>query len=483
MQLYIFGLVLMVWPSMSHTTWSSWEEEMEEALHNLNIELDKVEQRRILQEGAQEVRELAEIGYSKDDLSIVASDANSDRRMIRGNNDSRGLSDVDADPKYQAKSVEECKEFQIIFKSNDVHFHTPDGCVGYEIDHDNTVCDTEKGVYPMTCTFHQHLNSTIELDEVLRHLSSIASDANSDSMTDKLLKAEEKNQDIFAHRHLKRRGRRTKQQQWVAKAAKKQSEGETEGACRPASHGRSVRGMDCDLCWGWVPYPCNCNCRGWTQHSIDCWRPCSHYNDEYTQTLGLYCVKPCDREGQIALNVGCGLTPADRTCVKSSGDCIMKYINHAISILDVLTSILSGGVASAFKTAAKTAAKATTLALAKTALRKTLKDAGQAFAKSLMSSKAIQKKMRKYKEKFGKDLKDQVVEQGSELFVAASMNTEPDWGGMIDEIAEALDPTGIYSLVKGFIPPESCDDTVFMPEDIPDEEWYLPIIDILDLVN
>jgi len=211
----------MVWPSMSHITWSSWEEEMEEALHNLDIELDKVEQRRILQEGAQEVRELAEIDYSKDDLSIVASDANSDRRMIRGSNDSGDESDDDEDSEYEAKSPEECEEFQIVFKSDDdVHFHTPDGCVGYEINHDGTVCDTEKGVYPMTCTFHQHLNNTIELDGVLRHLSSVASDANSDSMTDKLLKAEEKNQDIFAHRHL-RRGKHTKQQQWVSKAAKK----------------------------------------------------------------------------------------------------------------------------------------------------------------------------------------------------------------------------------------------------------------------
>ena len=88
---------MTVWPSMSHITWSSWEEDMEEALHNLDIELDKVEQRRILQEGAQEVRELAEIDYSKDDLSIVASDANSDRRMIRGSNDSGDESDDDED--------------------------------------------------------------------------------------------------------------------------------------------------------------------------------------------------------------------------------------------------------------------------------------------------------------------------------------------------------------------------------------------------
>ena len=108
----------MVWPSMSHTTWSSWEEEMEEALHNLDIELGKVEQRMILQEGTQEVRELVELDYSKDDLSIVASDANSDsmtdtllgadekshdvfvhRRMIRGKltNDSEDEFDEEED--------------------------------------------------------------------------------------------------------------------------------------------------------------------------------------------------------------------------------------------------------------------------------------------------------------------------------------------------------------------------------------------------
>ena len=104
------------------------------------------------------------------------------------------------------------------------------------------MCDTEKGVYPMTCTFHQHLNDTSGLDDDLRNLSSVASDANSDGMTDKLLKAEETNQDIFAHRRLKR-GKHTKQQQWVSKAAKKQSEGRSEGACTPESHRRSVRGI------------------------------------------------------------------------------------------------------------------------------------------------------------------------------------------------------------------------------------------------
>ena len=38
------------------------------------------------------------------------------------------------------------------------------------------MCDTEKGVYPMTCTFHQHLNDTSGLGDDLRNLSSVASD-------------------------------------------------------------------------------------------------------------------------------------------------------------------------------------------------------------------------------------------------------------------------------------------------------------------
>ena len=49
------------------------------------------------------------------------------------------------------------------------------------------MCDTEKGVYPMTCTIHQHLNESSELDDALRHLSSVASDDNSDSMTDAIV--------------------------------------------------------------------------------------------------------------------------------------------------------------------------------------------------------------------------------------------------------------------------------------------------------
>jgi len=488
MQFYQCALAFMAWPAISYgnelfdktdvvtsnkfenkhddentKVWGSWEEEMEEALRNLDIELEKVAQKRILEESQTKMEE----DYSGDDVSGYEYE---NGRILDDEEDD------DEDEEYVPKSNEECEKFEVTFTSDDdVHFHTPDGCVGWGIDHEHTSCDKPKGEYPMTCTFYQNLTDTSAADEVMRQLT-----LNEPKMEfDESLEKEYESLD----RNLSRRGKTTKQQQWFSKAAKKQQEGESEGSCSPAYHGRSVRGIDCDVCWNWVPYPCNCNCRGWTQHTVDCWKPCSHYNDEYTQTVGLYCFKPCDREGQIALNVGCGISPADRTCAGSTGDCVMKYVNHVVSILDVLTSILSGGVAGAFKAAAKTAAKAGSKALAKAGLRAALKAAAKEFAQKLWTSKAIQKKILKYKREMRKELKKQVAEQGSELFLAASMKTEPDWGGMALEIAEALDPTGIVGLVRGFIPPESCDQSVYMDEDIPDEEWYLPDLDPLDTID
>lgn len=282
----------------------------------------------------------------------------------------------------------------------------------------------------------------------------------------------------------KRRGKRTKQQNWMSKAIKKMSTGEAEGSCSAKGHGRSVRGIDCDKCTAWfVPYPCNCNCRGWTQITVDCWKPCSHYKDAYTQTVGLYCFKPCNRDNQLALTIGCGLVPGERTCHASSKDCAMKYVNHAISITEVLTTVLSGGVAGALKSAAKTALKAGTKVLLKKGLKAAFKVAARTFAKKLKSNKAIKRAVAKYKKKYKKAVKAEVYEQGATLFMAASMNSEPDWGKMADEIAETLDPTGVYSLVKGFIPKESCDDMVLMNEAIPGEESNLPDLDPIDLID
>lgn len=180
--------------------------------------------------------------------------------------------------------------------------------------------------------------------------------------------------------------------------------------------------------------------------------------------------------------MGCGAGPYDRTCHANSGGCAMKWVNHGVSILDVVTTFLSGGVAGAFKTAIKTAVKAGSKVAAEQGLKKAIKIAAKAFAKSLMNSKAIKKKAAKFKKQFRKELKKEAYDQGSELFMASSINSGPDVDPLkiLDEVAEAVDPTGIYGMVKGWIPPESCDDVVYLDEDIPDEEEGLPEIGPLD---
>ena len=345
-----------------------------------------------------------------------------------------------------------------------------DGCKGYAPIEEHPKCDQDIGSekqeikFPITCTYHLEF-----------HSDPGALKMTTNSEGGEVVAEEEQS--------LKKRGRRTAQQQWVAKAAKKVSYG-VENSCTPKHHGRDIRGIGgCE----WYE-PWNCDCQGWDQHTIDCWKPCSHYNDGYTQTVGLYCFQPCDREGQLALDTGCGLTPLDRTCVQDSGSCVIKWLNHALSIVDVLTTILSAGVAGAFKTAIKTAVKAGSKVAAKQGIKAAIKVAAKEFGRKLRNNKAIKRKITKFKAEAKKNLKKEVSEQrmnevfdqGSELFLASSMGTEPDALAIADEIIEAVDPTGIYGLVKGWIPPEHCDDMVFMSEDIPMEEPGLPETDPLD---
>lgn len=77
------------------------------------------------------------------------------------------------------------------------------------------------------------------------------------------------------------------------------------------------------------------------------------------------------------------------------------------------------------------------------------------------------------------------MDQGSELFMAASMgsNSDVDVAAIADEVAETLDPTGIYSLVKGFIPPEGCDGMVYMDEEVPDEDEDCPDVEAIDIID
>jgi len=438
--------------SLSSDIDKAWEAEMKQALRNLEDELEIVRQARELEEENEDKDEDEEDVDEEDELEAIE---NSKENYSFVGDKGDGL----------LKTVNKnCTSISITFHSlnetkTSINFG---GCHGYSPAIEAPTCDQDISAeeelnFPLTCTYRMEFHGDPGA------LKLIANNQGEETDIEEMLS--------------KRRGKHTKQHEWFSKAAKRISYGENEGSCKPKYHGRAVRGIDCDVCGFW---PCNCNCRGWQQKTVDCWKPCRHYNDEYTQEIGYHCWKPCDREGQLALNVGCGFGPYDRTCHASTGDCIMKYVNHAISIMEVLSTLLSGGVAGAFKTAIKTAVKAGSKLVAKRAIKEAIRVAAKEFAKSLMNSKAIQKKARKFKRDFKKDLKKEAYEQGSELFLASSCQTEPDFGAILDEVAEAVDPTGIYGMVKGWIPPESCDETVYLADAIPDEESGLPDIGALD---
>jgi len=370
-----------------------------------------------------------------------------------------------------------CSSFRVTFKNKDdrqEQIHLPDNelCRGHIIDQSKTgKCDSNS--YPITCKFDT-IDETNKIDkQKLKNYFPISA------------KSVEKS--ISFHEELDieertRRGKRDKQVKWVGKAAKKIGAAQVEKACAPRYRGKDPpRNVDCDMCWKWfVPYPCNCNCRGWTDIPGlpgMCAQPC-HEHPGYSVDTGFYCWKHCDRPGQLALPTGCGFTPIDRTCVESTEECVKKVANIVLSITEILSFFVTGPVAGAFKNAAKQALKKGSKTAIKNGLRQAAKMAAKEMAKELAKNKVIKKELAK----LGTNARKQVLEQGSEFFLVASMGSDPDYGDMALDVAEALDPSGVVGLVRQFIPPEDCDDMIYM-EPFPDEEPGLPDLDPLHALD
>ena len=62
------------------------------------------------------------------------------------------------------------------------------------------------------------------------------------------------------------------------------------------------------------------------------------------------------------------------------------------------------------------------------------------------------------------------------------MQSDPDFGDIALEIADLLDPTRLVGLGRQFVPPEKCDDMVYM-KPIPKENPYLPDLDVLHAID
>jgi len=268
-----------------------------------------------------------------------------------------------------------------------------------------------------------------------------------------------------------KKGKRDKQYQWAAKAMQKEMH--VPDGCKPATVGKPPgRVLDCDVCWAWfVPHPCRCRCRKhWTQVTLLCFEDCS-VRGAYTHDTGLYCHKPCDRDGQFHLRTGCGAGEV-RKCVKNTGACVADIFNKVVAIGEVLLNI---GTAGAFKAisagakAAETSIKAG-LALVKAAMKASAK----ALAKRLMKRGTIKNKLKK----LGKEHQEDILEGGAELFMSQSMPA--DIGGALLEIAAIIDPTGVTGVVEAFMPGPSCDDSAYFDEPLPGEEGNFPLYGVMD---
>ena len=264
-------------------------------------------------------------------------------------------------------------------------------------------------------------------------------------------------------RGKKRRGKKYDQYEWVAEAAKKILEAEVEEGCVPSWKGRQTRPIDCDMCLYWfVPHPCNCNCIGCEDMFGVPGMCMSRCSTEYRVDTKYYCWKPCDRDGQLSLPTGCGLTPADRTCVKSSGDCAWKIAQVVISFGEIIAFFLTVGTSGAFKTAGKAALKAGSMTLVKSGLSNAVRKATKEMAKKLGSNKKLMRALKDLR----KEKQDELLEGGAQLFLVASMQSDPDFGDIALKIADLLDPTGLVGLGRQFVPPEKRDDMVYMKRKI-----------------
>jgi len=382
-----------------------------------------------------------------------------------------------------AKHSSDCSKrtFTITDKKHVPPLHASGHCLSWEPDESRpAVCN--KASFPMTCTFTFKKTPNAKADRLIQaHLAGLTNakdpteihQADVDDVDDVDELDEDDHDELFQdldqdlvdpnlflldEQGKRVKGKRDDQYMWAAKAiAKAEIHGDT---CKPPTNGkRAPRGIDCDACWwGFVPHPCNCNCRGWTQIGPICVQPC-HEHGEYTHDSGLYCHKPCNREGQLALRTGCGLGH-DRVCTDGTGGCLNRHLNRIWAAFDVAAFIVSLGSSSAITVSMKTA-KTVGLKAGLKALKSSLKASAKKLAKKVMTKGWIKKQLKGH----AKSTQESIMESGATLLLASNLPT--DWGSVALEIASAVDPTGVIGFASGFVPPKSCDEAVYFKEPLP----------------
>jgi len=274
---------------------------------------------------------------------------------------------------------------------------------------------------------------------------------------------------VFMSLQVATQKKNAKQLKWVTRAISKL---EAE-VCTRTIHGkpaarvrrsRSYRGY-----WsGWWP---QVTCDGWEDIAGICYERCAsnevghwfacHQTCNGWEDTGSTCNKRCNIPSLSHISTTCGLA----YCAKSTGDCVNKVAKLAILFINALSNFVPGAAAmQALKTAARTMSKAAI----KTAIKRAVKE----VARGLLNT--AKTKLRTYMKKQGRELRTAILEsvlQGGVEAAAESMVAMDEEGGDLAqaalELVEAVDPTGVASIVNEF-QEDSCSSKEI--EDMPEED-------------
>jgi len=330
-----------------------------------------------------------------------------------------------------ARGDDRCSSYTVIIASEtNTPFHVPDDCLGYEVDDSQEVVCDSKG-FPMTCTFK--LKKSVNSAFISNFLSETS-----------------KNETAFVSSQSGRPRSEAEMETFASKAVLKALL-VAGNPCKPPTVGKPpMRHMDCHLCWSWgIPHPCRCDCRGWNQVGTLCSEPC-HVRGAYTFDSGAYCHIPCDGDGLVAGSVGCGLGH-DRVCVADGGACVQRFAQRIVDFAEFLTNVLPGA-GPAMRTAAR--AGRAVASQGKRAVMRAVKNSLVKQAKDAAMKAANMKFVKDAFKSYGKGAMDRILEEGAIKVMAANLpNSDTDFAL---EIAKLADPTGVVTLVAGWVPPDAC---------------------------
>lgn len=259
--------------------------------------------------------------------------------------------------------------------------------------------------------------------------------------------------------HAAKRRSNKKQKKWAAKEMGKMEKTickRFQRSHHQVGRARSWRTHDFSWSKGW-------HCDGWNDLGpLGCFRPCiDQFGHEYRHGVGAMCYKGCP-DGYLDGNLGwcaerCGV---DRDlpflskecdgwlyCATDVGVCNRRAVEITMSFAGAIVGLIpyvgkpAQGIARAIRVGTKAA------------IKKALKAAMKQIGRKLI--KKAKKNLRKYVKKRGKELvketAEAILEGGAEELAASAIEEAyPNVKQELEDLAAAVDPTGVADIVQSF---------------------------------